>query len=222
MFHYELHMHTSPSSACAGSTPEDMVDAYFTQGYAGVVVTDHFVNGSSGCPRHLSWPDKMRFMLSGYEAAKKRGDQVGLDVFCGWEYSHRGLDFLTYGLGIDFLLKHTDLERLTAEEYCKTVRAAGGFVAQAHPYRKGRWIENPGPIDPGLMDAVEVHNGGMDSRTNRCARQWARRHGIPMMAGTDSHYAPLSKPSGVALTQRASSIYDIIAAIRSGKVTLIV
>jgi predicted metal-dependent phosphoesterase TrpH len=221
MYHYEMHMHTSPVSACAGSTPEDMVDAYFSRGYAGIIVTDHFVNGSSGCPPHLSWPDKMNFMLSGYELAKRRGDAVGLDVFCGWEFSYFGLDFLTYGLGLDFLLAHPNMETMTAEEYCTTVRRAGGFVAQAHPYRGGWWIDNPGPVDAKLLDAVEVLNVAMDKKTNNKALAWATKHNVAQISGTDSHYATLGKTGGLALPYKASSIGDVLDAIRMGAAALI-
>ena len=99
-FKYETHMHTSEVSACAVSPAAEQVRAYSARGYAGVIVTDHFINGFSTCPGKLPWDKKMKHIVSGYELAKKAGDKYGMDVFLGWEFTIRGSDFLTYGLAL--------------------------------------------------------------------------------------------------------------------------
>ena len=97
-FLYETHMHTHPVSACAVSSPEEMVRYYKEQGFTGIVVTDHFINGNTNCPQHFSWEKKIEFYASGYNRAKIEGDKCGLDVFFGLEYSYQGTDFLVYGI----------------------------------------------------------------------------------------------------------------------------
>jgi predicted metal-dependent phosphoesterase TrpH len=198
------------------------VRAYKARGYAGIIVTDHFLNGNSACPRNLDWDKKMEFVLSGYVKAKAEGDKCGLDVFLGWEWCLAGTEFLTYGLSADFLLAHHNLDTLTIEQYCTLVRKHGGYNAQAHPFRRGSWIDNPFPVEPGLMDGVEAYNASMPDEVNRKARDFARRHNLPIQAGSDSHEEDIYFASGVGLARKAKSIFDIIEAIKTGTAELII
>ena len=221
MFLYETHAHTSLVSACADVSPAQQVRAYKDRGYAGIIVTDHFINGNSSCPHKLPWSQKMAYIAAGYEHAKTEGDSCGLDVFFGWEYAVAGTEFLTYGLGLDFLVEHPNLDRLTVEQYSALVRQRGGYLAQAHPYRKAYWIASPHPVEPSLIDGVEVYNASMPDSVNQSALDFARQHGLPMQAGSDSHSAFLGFPSGIALHRRAGSIFDIIDAIKTNQAQMI-
>jgi hypothetical protein len=221
MYKYETHMHTFPVSNCASSPPEEQVRAYKKKGYAGIIVTDHFINGNSRCPGEASWKDKMRFFFSGHEAAKKEGDACGLDVFFGFEYNIHGQEFLTYGITPEILLANPGMDRLTPEEYSAFVRDNGGYLAQAHPFRAAWWITNPGAADHRFMDGVEVKNSSMPDDVNAKALNFARRHGLAMQAGGDCHNAGSDVMGGVMLESKAGSIFDIIDAIRSNRVKLI-
>lgn len=220
-FLYETHMHTSESSKCGQSSAAQQVRAYKKRGYSGIIITDHFINGHCTCPRHLPWHEKMRHSISGYTAAKKEGDKCGLDVFLGWEFYHKGLEFLTYGLGLDFLLAHPDIDKKAPAEYSSIVRENGGYIAQAHPYRTSSYIINPGPVDPSLLDGIEVFNASEYKEHNRKAFEFAKKHGLPMQAGSDSHSTHVEYPSGIAMQKKAESIHDIIAAITSHQVELL-
>ena len=216
-FLYETHMHTAEVSACAVKYAAQQVAAYKNLGYTGVIITDHFVNGYTTCPKEFSWDEKMRFFATGYEEAKKMGDKIGLDVFFGWEFTIKGSDFLTYGLDLDFLLAHPDLDRLSIGGYSALVRKSGGFLAQAHPYRDEYYIENKYPVAPHFIDAVEVYNV-MDRRTaNDKALAFANKNNLPVQAGTDAHGRGNTDYSGIMLKERAESIFDIIDAIKSGE-----
>jgi hypothetical protein len=221
-FFYETHLHTSEVSACAESSAAEQVRAYKKRGYAGIIVTDHFINGNSSCPRHLSWEDKMRFIYKGYANAKKEGDQCGLDVFLGWEYAIHGVEFLTYGLGLDFLLAFPKLDKLPIEKYSALVRENGGYLAQAHPFRKAFYISDPGPAEPRLIDGLEVYNASMPDYVNKQAYRFAQKHKLAMQAGTDSHYMEQPLSSGIALKKKAGSIKDIIHALMANEAKLLV
>jgi hypothetical protein len=218
MFKYETHMHTAPVSNCAVSSPEEQVRAYKDRGYAGIIVTDHFINGNTGCLPCLTWAEKMAFFASGYTRAKKEGDLCGLDVFFGIEYNINGQEFLTYGLSPEHLFENPGMDRMTVAEYSAFVRGNGGYLAQAHPFREAWWIKNPGPAAPRLMDGVEVYNVNMSADVNKKASKFARLHGLALQAGSDSHFAETPVVSGVALNRKAGSIFDIIDAIKSGRV----
>jgi len=218
---YETHMHTSESSGCGASSAAQQVMAYKNRGYTGIIITDHFVNGNSTCPKKLPWEIKMKYVLNGYEKAKEAGDKFGLDVFLGWEFTVRGADFLTYGLDLDFLLANPDVDKLGIKDYSDLVRKSGGFLAQAHPYRDEYYIEHNYPTKPHLIDAVEVFNSMDRNSANSKARAFAEKHDLPMQAGTDSHSTRERYYSGVALNKKAESIHDIIEAIKTKNVTLI-
>jgi hypothetical protein len=216
---YETHLHTSESSACAKNTAAEQVRSYKKHGYAGIIVTDHFLNAYTTCPMgwKMSWEEKMNWVTKGYNAAKVEGDKVGLDVFFGWEFTIRGLDFLTYGLGLDFLLAHPELHDWELEEYSALVRKHGGILVQAHPYR---YLTHFNPIKPAYIDAVEVHNSSMSEKVNAKAKEFAKKHSLATSAGGDSHNTGYS-PGGIILQKKAENIQDIIAAIKSQNLELI-
>jgi hypothetical protein len=221
MFLYETHMHTAPVSACAASSPAEQVRAYKARGYTGVIITDHFFNGNTGCPAGLSWVEKMAFFFSGYNLAKEEGDLCGLDVFFGLEYNVHGAEFLTYGLSPELVLNNPDMDRFTVAQYSDFVRENGGYLAQAHPYRTAWWIENSGPAAPHLIDGFEVFNASMPKELNNRAQKFARLHNLPMQAGTDSHFADIPFSSGISLKNKAESIFDIIEALKNKDIEMI-
>jgi hypothetical protein len=222
MFKYETHLHTSAVSACASCSPAGQVDAYIARGYAGIIVTDHFGDGgNSTCPGGLPWARRVEYLASGYRQAKREGGRRGLDVFFGWEYTIQGWDFLTYGLDIEFLLAHPEIESLSVERYSALVRRSGGYLAQAHPYREGWWIANPYPVSPDCIDGVEIFNASIRADENKKAHEFARMHDLPVQAGSDAHHKDLPFASGITLPEKAQNIHDIIRALIERKAGLI-
>jgi hypothetical protein len=220
-FLYETHMHTSEVSACAISSAEQQVSFYKELGYSGIIVTDHFINGYTTCPKKYPWEKKMKYFASGYLKAKEAGDLCGLDVFFGWEFTVRGSDFLTYGLDLDFLLNNPGVDDFGIEKYSTLVRSCGGFLAQAHPYRDAYYIDHKYPVAPYLIDAVEVYNVMDKDEANAKAYAFANANDLPMQAGTDSHRTNGHLYTGIKLREKAKSIHDIINAIKSKEVTLV-
>ena len=219
-YRYDTHVHTSEASRCAKDTAAAQVRAYKERGYTGIIITDHFVH-SWWQRLRLPWKAKMWRVASGYVAAKKEGKKCGLDVFFAWEISYYDSDFLTYGLDMDFLLAHPNLEELTFPDYCDIVRKSGGFIVQAHPYRDMHQLGNRSPVDPKSLDAIEVYNSSDSVESNEKALAFAKKHNLPMQAGSDSHSVNHSPVSGVMLKNKADSIFDIIDAIKAGNAELI-
>ena len=217
---YETHMHTSEVSACATSTAAEQVWYYKNKGYTGIIVTDHFINGYSTCPRKLPWDEKMVHIVSGFAAAEKAGMECGLDVFLGWEFTVKGSDFLTYGLGLDFLLSHPFIDKMPVADYSALVRKCGGYLAQAHPYRQAPYIEYQLPVRHDLVDGIEVFNPFDTKESNEKAFAFAELHDLPMQAGTDSHNIRSPRYSGIKLRKKAEGIHDIINALRKKEVQL--
>lgn len=221
MFLYETHLHTYPTSACSLASPEEMARFYKEKNYTGIIVTDHFLNGNTGCPRNIPWQAQITFFAEGYERAKREGDKIGLDVFFGLEYSIEGSDFLIYGLSPKFLKLYENFDRLPLPKLSKIVRAENAYIAQAHPFRTAFWISSPGPAAAELLDGIETHNASMSDKVNKQAWNFAEKHNLPKQSGSDAHDAHLRRPAGISMKKRAENIFDIIAAIKAGEVELV-
>lgn len=215
-YKYETHTHTSLVSRCSGITPESLVRYYKHLGYSGIFITDHFLNGNTTVSKELSWQDQIHKFCDGYEKALQEGQSIGIDVFFGLEYSYKGTDFLTYGLDKQWLLNHPDLLTLSLGEYCDLVRAEGGLIAHAHPFREDYYIEMIRLL-PRKVDAVEVFNAGRTDFENDCARQYADMYQLKKFAGTDTHHDQQTKLHGIQLKRRIKDEKDMINALIEGE-----
>jgi len=214
---YETHTHTSEGSKCSRITAEALVAFYKAQGYAGLFITDHFLNGNTTVPQDLSWKERIDLLCLGYEKASAEGKKIGMDVFFGWEYSYHGTDFLTYGLDKAWLLSHPDLLSLTTNDYLDLVRADGGFIVHAHPFREAAYIDMIRLL-PRKVDAVEVINGERLDFENDRAAEYAAKYDLLKFAGSDTHSDQPTKLCGIQSTTRFVTVGDMIDAVKGGDV----
>ena len=220
-FYVQMHLHTSESSRCGVDSAAQMISACKRAGYGLVVVTDHFFNANIRTTPGMRWPEKVERMMRGYRAAAAEGDRIGLRVLFGWETYTDGPEFLTYGLGEEFLLGHPGIERLPAAEYLALIRAAGGFVCHAHPFREAYYIPRFTPLT-GEVDAIEVFNAGnADPAWNRKALALAERTGLIRMAGSDAHDVSRVGYGALRLDRSVAAMEDLIAALRQGRAQVV-
>ena len=214
MYTYEMHCHTAETSKCSRIVGADLIDFYPSLGYTGVVITDHCVNGNTTVPAELPWAERVELFAEGYRAAKRRGDEIGVDVFFGWEFSIRGCgnDFLTYGLDIDWLHAHEDCDQLHINDFCDLVHRDGGYVVHAHPFREAGYIDMIRLV-PRKVDAVETINACRKPFENRMADQYAGNYGLHGFCGSDNHRGPLPKLAALGLDFRADSVRAILEAV---------
>ena len=212
-YRYDLHVHTKLSSACAHNTGAEMADMYKAAGYAGFVVTDHFFCGNTSVPRELPWEEWVaRYHLS-YEDAKKRGDEIGLDVFFGWEFSYQGTDFVTLGLDTDWLLAHPEVTKMDARRYLNLIRESGGYIIHAHPFMEAGYIPYI-RLMPRLVDAVEIRNGGKPAFVNEMAAHYAESYDLTVTGGSDSHNDHWGTLTGVEFDRRITSVNDLTETLK--------
>ena len=216
MFKYEMHCHTSQASRCGRASGAEMADFYKSMGYSGLVISDHFFNGNTAVPGNLPWEERVNLFCEGYESAKRRGDEIGLSVFFAWENSYGGTDFLTYGLGREWLLAHKYCHLLPAKEYLELARSSGGYVVQAHPYREGDYIDMI-RLMPRDVDAVETVNACRTDFENEMADYYADKYGLTKICGSDNHVGRLKRIAALELDFEAKSLEDIISAIKENK-----
>jgi len=191
-------------------------------GYSGIIVTDHFYNGNCAVPRNIPWKEWVNRFCHGYEEAREEGERQGLDVFFGWEETFNGCDdYLIYGLDKEWLLEHPEVINWTRAQQYSAVRAAGGCVVQAHPFRQHFYIKRV-ILSTGCVDGVEAANAGnFEQAYDALALRYAQKINKTPTAGTDIHDASgicCGELFGVYFNKKLKSIADFVAAIRNNEV----
>ena len=213
MYLYETHCHTSEVSRCSHITGAELAEFYKSAGYDGIIITDHFFNGNCAVPNVLPWKTRVELFTRGWKSAKKRGDEIGIDVFFGWEFTYvDGTDFLTYGLDEDWLLKHKDCDKMRITDYCDLVHKSGGFVVQAHPFREDSYIEMIRLL-PRHVDAVETLNAGRKDFENKMADEYADNYCLKKFCGTDNHWGMQARLAALETDFKAKSANEILEAV---------
>lgn len=219
MFKYETHLHTSEVSACANASGAAQARFYKSKGYTGIIVTDHFFNGNSTIPYDLSWEEKVERFCAGYENARKCGEEIGIDVFFGWEYSYKGSDFLTYGLDKEWLMRNPVIMEMDVNSYCDYVRDNGGIIIHAHPFREASYISMIRLL-PRKCDGVEIVNSNRTELENRMAAIYAENYGMLPFAGSDNHTAAQERLNGVSFESPITDMADFNDRIKNKKYRL--
>ena len=188
----DLHLHTWGSWDCL-SDPEAVLERALERGIDRIAITDHnrIHVATAMAERH---PDRV---IAGEEVKVAEGiDLIGL--------------YLT-----ELIEKGTP-----AEECCRRIRADGGIVHLPHPYAagkggSGRYAEQLAPE----VEVVEGFNARLRSASaNRRGVELARRHGAPVVAGSDAHTVPEVGNGWVELARHPSTPGALRAALPFGAI----
>lgn len=220
MYKYETHLHTKEGSACASAPAADMARAHKAAGYDGIFVTDHFFNANTAVPRDLPWEERVDRFFLGYEHAKEVGDEIGLKVWFGLEYTVYNADLLIYNISKEFMKENEQLLMHTDERECfRTIRESGGFIVHAHPFRYDPYIHHIS-LYPHDVDAVEVINASHDPRNlyNERAKLYADSYGLVKTGGSDSHHLNKLFGGGINVPEPINCPEDYLRLLREGKV----
>lgn len=217
MFLYETHVHTSPVSQCARAGVRETLEFYKGAGYAGVFMTDHFIDGNLNLEaRKLPYDERIEYYFSAFEEGSAVGEKIGLDVFCGIEMSYGGTDFLVYGINKEWCLAHSDMHKMPKSQLLPLMRDDGALIIQAHPFREAAYIDHI-RLYPRHVHGVEVFNSNRSEFENRLAEQYAENYGHLRFAGTDNHRAGEQMLfGGMATDVPVTSAEDFIGKVLSG------
>ena len=185
---YETHLHTAPVSRCARGSVRDSIEFYKSQGYAGIFVTNHFLDGNINIDHSLPYEERVRFFFSDYEEGVRIGRELDFSVFCGVELSYRGTDFLVYGLDKEWFLAHPEIEQMKKKEELRFLAEHGALIIQAHPFREASYIDHI-RLFPREVHGVETYNAARTEHENRMAEIYAEEYGLLCFAGSDNHNA---------------------------------
>ena len=186
MYLYETHLHTSPVSRCALWSVREAVEYYKKAGYAGIFITNHFIDGNINFPKTASYEEKINFYFSDAEEGVRIGKEIGLPVFTGVEISNWGTDFLIYGLDKAWYLAHPEVYEMNKRELLAMMMEAGALVIQAHPFREAGYIDHI-RLYPRRVHGVEIDNANRTAFENEMAKQYAANYNLLTFAGSDNH-----------------------------------
>ena len=214
LYRYETHCHSSRCSRCAHSTPTELVRAYHAKGYAGLVLTDHFIHGNNCVDATLPWEKQMQCYYDAYLEAKAAAEPLDFDVIFGLEHAYgSGIEVLCYGIDLDFLLSNPDIPDLDLPEFSKRVHDYGGILIHAHPYR---WAGPELQLPLEHLDGIEIFNCGNPPWKNDLAEEFAKGKDLIQTSGTDLHLctSPMLGTAGIALPYRIKTGEALVSALK--------
>ena len=168
----DLHVHTSPLSACSYIDPHDLIREAHRMKLDGICLTEH----------QAVWdPVKVDQLAS----------DSGIRLFRGNEFTTNQGDVLVFGYYQDIK------ELMLIQELREEVQKAGGFMIAAHPFR-GFKTFGIGQLQMTVeqaskrkvfdfVDAVEIGNGKLSADENDMARKVSEKLNLPGTGGSDAH-----------------------------------
>ena len=217
MYRYELHMHTRQGSACGQWDIEDMIRAYAAMGYAGAVITDHFIGGNTCVDRSLPWEKLVQAYAAGYRRGKALAEAMDFDLLFGVEEGYGGgKEFLVYGIEPEFLAERPWLRNGDVAVWSREVHAVGGVLIYAHPFRNRPYVTDPRAMpDMSLADGVEIFNTGNLPEDNEEAERVFGSWDCIRIAGSDSHRGDGGNFCGVDFPRRLRTGAELAQALKS-------
>lgn len=223
MYKFETHLHTSNCSACAKSTPEEMINAAAEHGYAGIIITNHFYHGNTAVDRNLPWEEFVSAYRDDYLEAKKLGKKKGIQVLFGLEEGFApGREMLIYGIEPEVFAAHPEFIMMGAMEKTEFIHSFGGICICAHPFRNRGYIPDPDNApDPNLFDGIEGFNLANQPEENQKAFIYAINNGKFITSGSDTHSADNFGNAGIAFDKPVKNYSTFIKRIKKGEFRLI-
>ena len=217
---YETHLHTSPASRCARADVRDTLEFYKSLDYAGVFITNHFIDGNIGCDSSLSYEERIEFFFADYEEGVRIGRELGIDVFPGLESSYYGTDFLIYGLDKAWFLAHPESEHWPLKLRLERMAAAGALIIHAHPYAEAAHVDHI-RLFPRHVHGVEVYNAARSPLANSMAEHYAENYHLIPFAGSDNHTAARRRfLGGMQSDTPIRDVADFIERVKNGQMEL--
>jgi predicted metal-dependent phosphoesterase TrpH len=97
------------------------------------------------------------------------------------------------------------------------VKSLGGVAAPAHPYRETSVLrELPGDDIASMFTAIEILNGKTPAEHNRLAIEYAHKHGLRGIGGSDAHQMSRLYSYLTLFDGPIRSIDDLVNALRHG------
>jgi len=198
----DLHIHTSPLSACSYIDPQKLIQEARRLQLDGICLTEH----------QVVWdPDEV----------DKLAAEAGIRIFRGNEFTTNQGDILVFGFYEDIK------ELLIIQELREKVTAAGGYMIVAHPFR-GFKTFGIGQLQLTVaqackrkvlefVDAVEVGNGKLSPEENNMARKVAEKLSLPGTGGSDAHRVDEIGTWATVFEKEIESEIELVQELHAGR-----
>lgn len=220
---YETHCHTNVISFCGKISPKEIVELYVKNGYTGVFIADHFLNGNCilSLKEEKDYKKQIHGFFEGYRQVKECG-KGKLDVFPAFEYSYKGTDILVYGLDEDKLINMPEILDLTTKQFINYVKENGGITIQAHPFREAPYIDHIRLFTN--TTGVEIINTSMKEYVNNLSEFYFNEMNniSPKIktCGSDLHRKEQEIIGGISFETKVKSVEDFIDKLKNNEGTL--
>jgi len=202
----DLHIHTSPRSACSYIDPHELIQEAQRLKLDGICLTEHQVIWDS-------------------DEVNELARESGIKIFRGNEFTTNQGDMLVFGLYKDI----KDL--LMIQELSEEVKTAGGYMIAAHPFR-GFKTFGIGQLQMTVeqacrrkalefVDAIEVGNGKLSPDENDMARKVAQKLGLPGTAGSDAHRVDEVGRWATVFEKEIHTELELVQELHSGRLAAI-
>ena len=188
---FDLHIHSTYSDGHADVN--EIIKVAKRRGLDGIAITDHdTMRGIPAARRYIKDQKLDLVLIPGIEVSTSEGHLIVL--------------------GVDKPLER----RKSPEETIEMAHDLGGIADVPHPYHPFRHAIGRIPD----ADAVEVYNSKhLFGLANGRARIEARRRSMPIVAGSDSHFA---ETVGLGVTEiEAEDVDGVLEAIRAGRTRIL-
>jgi len=188
---FDLHIHSTYSDGHADV--KEIIKAAKRRGLDGIALTDHdTMRGIPAARRYIKEQKLDLILIPGIEVTTSEGHLLVLGVDKAPE------------------------KKLSPEETIETAHDLGGIADVPHPYHPFRHAIGRIPD----ADAVEVYNSKhLFGLANGRAKFEAKRRGMSMVAGSDSHFADTV---GLGVTEiEADNVDGVLEAIRAGQTKIL-
>lgn len=179
----DMHAHSQGISLDCRIPYDVVIHTALDKGMDGIVLTNHYQK------RYVPDGDAASFAAQyteEFRKAKAYGDAVGCKVFFGAEVTmeqHGGAHLLLYGIDEQFIEENPTVYELSQEALYRLVKAAGGAVVQAHPYRRKKNL-----LDVRFLDGVEVNCHPLYGKSDfEDMLAIAKDNGLILTCGGDFH-----------------------------------
>ncbi len=187
MIKLETHCHTKGASPCADGGYETLADKYASNGYGGVVITNHISPYSYDHFQGDTHKEKIDYYFNCYREIKDVLNKRGIKTFWGTEVriNIEGFaEYVLYGLEEKDVYDSAPLFTFTQEELFRFAEKKGAFMYQPHPFRTKVVCGNPE-----FMHGAEAFNGHYGHfNYNHLADDFCEKNGLIKMSGTDYHH----------------------------------
>lgn len=179
----DLHAHSSGISHCCRIPIEEVLPENLARGMDGIALTNHYTKNY--CINDDADAFAQRYIDEFY-AAKALEASSGCRVFFGIEVTmelYHKVHMLVYGVEPEFAKRHPRMFDYTQQELYEAVKAEGGILVQAHPFRSGATV-----LDPAYLDGVEINcHPKYKNSYSDVLQEIATEHHLIVTCGGDYH-----------------------------------